>query len=94
MVLTERRPHLLADVLNEFPVLHVIHEIQKNFYRREDDSGVPMLELDNDPFSNHLRLFGLSRDKSHQRIHDINLSPPDKSRIGHSFENNKAVHSL
>jgi hypothetical protein len=38
--LTQRWTHLLAKILDETAVLHIIHEIQKYFDCREDHSGI------------------------------------------------------
>lgn len=54
VLLTQWRPHLLADVFNQSPALHVIHEIKKNFDGGQHNSRVGMLQLHDDSFRHHL----------------------------------------
>ena len=57
--LTERRAHLLTNVLHELAVLHVVHEVQEDFDGREHNGRVGVIELCDYPLGHDFCVRGL-----------------------------------
>lgn len=45
---TQRGAHLLAAVIDQIPVLHVIHQVEKDLYCCQHDCRIGMLKVDDD----------------------------------------------
>jgi hypothetical protein len=73
---TERRAHLLADVLDQLPVLDVVHQVQQDLDRGEHDGRIGMLELDDDPLRELLRVYVPLGHEAQERVEDVDLAPP------------------
>ena len=55
-MLTEWRTHLLAYMIHELTVLHVVHEVQENFDRCKHNRRVRVVKLYDDALRHHFRI--------------------------------------
>jgi hypothetical protein len=73
--LTERRTHLALEACDDALVGHVVHKVEDDLDRCEDDGRVGVLESDRDPFGECLGVEGVHGREGEKGVENVDLAP-------------------
>lgn len=79
---TQWRTHLLANIVHEFPILHVVHQVQQSFDCCENHSRIRVSELNDDALCHDFGICMFLWNIAKQSIQDIDLTPPEVLSAG------------